>query len=202
MQGISWDERYCREDYLYGKEPNDFLRAVAGQIPLGRVLLLAEGEGRNAVYLAERGYGVTAVDSSAIGLEKAQRLAQERGGKITTIVADLREFVLEADAWEGIVSCFCHLPQEVRRPLHQAVTRGLKPGGALVLEGFSKEQLTYGTGGPPTLELLMELDELLSEFTGLEFRHARKCERAVREGSGHTGLASVVQLLGFKPLPR
>jgi SAM-dependent methyltransferase len=177
---------------------NDFLRSVAAQIPAGRVLMLAEGEGRNAVYLAEQGYEVTAVDSSSVGLQKAMQLAAERNVGLTTIRADLGDFTIEAEAWEGIISCFCHLHITLRVPLHQAVVRGLKPGGMFVFEGFSKEQLSYGTGGPQSLDLLMSLDELKQELAGLEFVHAVQVERKVHEGRGHTGLASVVQIWGVK----
>jgi SAM-dependent methyltransferase len=195
---MNWDDRYDCDDYVYGKEPNDFLRSVAAQIPAGRVLMLAEGEGRNAVYLAGQGYEVTAVDNSKVALKKAMHLAVERNVRITTILADLGDFAIEPGAWAGIISCFCHLPVALRLPLHQAVVRGLKPGGVFVLEGFSKEQLAYGTGGPQAIDMLMSLDDLKQELAGLEFLRAVQLEREVREGRGHTGLASVVQLLGIK----
>jgi SAM-dependent methyltransferase len=195
---MNWDDRYDCDDYAYGKEPNDFLRSVAAQIPAGRVLMLAEGEGRNAVYLAGQGYEVTAVDNSKVALKKAMHLAVERNVRITTILADLGDFAIEPGAWAGIISCFCHLPVALRLPLHQAVVRGLKPGGVFVLEGFSKEQLAYGTGGPQAIDMLMSLDDLKQELAGLEFLRAVQLEREVREGRGHTGLASVVQLLGIK----
>lgn len=160
--------------------------------------MLAEGEGRNALYLGCLGYDVTAVDSSAVGLNKATQRAEEQGVKITTIVTDLDDFTIKAEEWEGIVSCYCHLPKPIRERLHQKVVAGLRPGGVLLLEGFSKEQLDYGTGGPQSLDLLMDLDELLDELKGLKFIHAVKIEREVYEGRGHTGLASVVQILGIK----
>lgn len=196
---MNWDERFSGDDFYYGDRPNDFLRAVAPRIPAGRVLLLAEGEGRNAVYLAEQGYEVTAVDGSLVALRKAQRLAAARNVTMTTVHADLGDFRVEPGAWEGVVSCYCHLPVEIRAPLHRAVVDGLKPGGLLVLEGFSKEQLAYKSGGPAALELLLSLDELRRELSGLSFVHAVQVEREVLEGLGHTGLASVVQLLGVKP---
>lgn len=198
----SWDERYRLAGFLYGTEPNDFLRETVERIPAGRVLMLGEGEGRNAVFLASLGYQVTAVDSSSIGLAKARQLADERGVSITTIAADLRDFRIENDVWDGIVSSFCHLPADLRKTLHRSVVQGLKPNGALVLEGFSKAQLSYGTGGPPLLDLLYDLDELRNELFSLDFAHALTREREVREGSGHTGLSSVVQILAFKPVPR
>lgn len=195
---MNWDERYACDDYFYGIKPNDFLRSVAGNIPAGKVLMLAEGEGRNAVYLAEQGYEVTAVDNSGVALEKARQLAAERNVCITTIHADLDAFSIEPEAWEGIVSCYCHLPLNLRARLHKKVVAGLKPGGVFILEGFSKEQLAYGTGGPQSIDLLLALQELQQELVGLEFSCAQQIEREVLEGRGHTGLASVVQILGIK----
>jgi hypothetical protein len=111
----------------------------------------------------------------------------------------LSEFEIEPEQWDGIIACFCHLPSAIRVPLHRAAVRGLKPGGVFVLEAFSKEQLAYGTGGPQSPDMLMSLDDLKRELAGLEIIHAVKMEREVREGRGHTGLASVVQVLGIKP---
>ena len=197
-QAVNWDERYSEPGYAYGTAPNEFLVSVAKRLPRGKVLSLAEGEGRNAVYLASLGFEVTGVDGSAVGLRKAQALAAAHGVAITTILADLGTFRIEAGEWDAILACFCHLPSSIRGPLHRAAVRGLKPGGAFVLEAFSKSQLAYGTGGPPSLDMLLSLEELESELAGLELVLAVETEREVREGSRHTGLASVVQVLGFK----
>lgn len=196
---MDWNERYSEPGFTYGTAPNEFLVSVADRIPHGRILSLAEGEGRNAVYLASLGYIVTGVDGSDIGLHKAQALAAERGVAITTIHADLSAFVIEPETWDGIIASYCHLPSAIRIPLHRAAVRGLKSGGVFVLEAYSKEQLAYGTGGPESLDMLMSLAELKQELAGLEFVHAVRIERDVREGSSHTGLASVVQLFGLKP---
>jgi SAM-dependent methyltransferase len=195
----NWDERYSEAGFAYGTAPNEFLVSVADRIPHGQILSLAEGEGRNAVYLAALGYEVTGVDASLVGLRKARDLAVERGVTITTIHADLSTFEIESEQWDGIVACYCHLPSALRIPLHRAVVRGLKPGGVFVLEAFSKEQLAYDTGGPKSLDMLLSLDEVRRELTGLEFIHAACLERDVREGRGHTGIASVVQLLARRP---
>lgn len=196
---MNWNERYSEPGYAYGTEPNEFLVSVVTSIPRGKILSLAEGEGRNAVYLASLGYEVTGVDGSEVGLSKARKLATDRGVSITTIHADLGAFEIGENRWDGIVACYCHVPSEIRIPLHQAAVRGLKAGGVFVLEAFSKDQLSYGTGGPQSLDMLMSLDELQRELAGLEFRHALQLERDVREGSRHTGLASVVQILAVKP---
>lgn len=193
-----WDERYNAEEYAYGKEPNDFLVEVIAQIPKGRVLCLAEGEGRNAVYLAEKGCRVVAVDSSAVGLEKARALASERGVTIETVAADLADFEIEPESWDAIVSIFCHLPPAIRKGLHKKAVCGLRSGGVFVLEAYTPRQLLLKTGGPPQEELMMELETLRTELNGLEFRHAVEVEREIHEGRYHRGRGAVVRVFGVK----
>ena len=193
-----WDERFGGRDYFYGTAPNDFLASVVDRLPAGRALCLAEGEGRNAVFLAERGYDVTAVDASRVGLAKAERLAAERGTTIHPVVADLAEYRIEAGAWDVIVLIFAHLEPSLRARVHAAAVRGLRPGGALVLEAYTPEQLHFGTGGPRQPELLMRLDELRGELAGLRLEVAREVQRDVHEGTGHRGRSAVVQVLGFR----
>jgi SAM-dependent methyltransferase len=197
---MNWNECYREPGFAYGTAPNEFLVSVVDRIPQGKILSLAEGEGRNAVYLASLGYQVTGVDGSEVGLRKAVELATGRGVAITTIHADLSEFEIEQEQWDGIIACYCHVPSAIRIPLHRAAVRGLKTGGVFVLEAFSKEELAYGTGGPQSLDMLMFLDDLKRELAGLEIIHAVKMERDIREGRGHTGLSSVVQILAVKPL--
>lgn len=194
-----WDERYDAEEFVYGREPNAFLAGVAGMIPPGDVLCLAEGEGRNAVFLAKRGHRVLAVDSSAVGLAKAARLAEESGVRIETVTADLADFVIEPGRWDAIVSIFCHVPPAIRRSLHRQVAAGLRPGGLFVLEAYTPAQLALGTGGPPTAEMMMTLAGLREELAALEFLHARELERDVVEGRLHTGRGAVVQVVARKP---
>lgn len=194
-----WDERYQGDDYVYGTEPNDFLRAQVDQLPPGRILCLAEGEGRNAVFLAERGFTVTAIDQSAVGLQKARRLAEQRGLTIDTIVADLADFELEPGAWDGIVSIFAHMPAPARRHIHGQAVTGLRPGGVFVLEAYRPEQLDYRTGGPPVVELMMELKALRTELSGLDFEYAEETVREIQEGPLHHGPGAVVQVRARKP---
>lgn len=193
-----WDERYAQPGYAYGTEPNDFLASVAGRIPPGPVLCLAEGEGRNAVFLARRGHSVTAVDASRVGLAKAEALAREHGVELATVVADLASYSIEPGAWAGIVSIWCHLPQPLRARVHRAAVAGLRPGGIFVLEAYTPAQLAFGTGGPKTVELLFRLDELREELVGLELEHAVELERIIHEGTFHEGRSAVVQVLGVK----
>ena len=195
---IQWDERYSAGEYVYGQEPNDFLVSVAGRIPRGRVLSLADGQGRNGVYLAGLGHQVTGVDSSAIGLAMARQLALERGVRIETIVADLAAFDLGRECWDGIVSIFCHLPPPVRKDLLRRVVAALRPGGVFIMEAYSPAQLNFGTGGPSSVELLVPLSELKNELAGLRLDHAVEVEREVIEGKLHTGRAAVVQIVATK----
>lgn len=195
----TWNERYDTEEFVYGREPNAFLAGVSAMMPPGDVLCLAEGEGRNAVFLARRGHRVLAVDSSAVGLAKAARLAEEHGVRIETLTADLADLVIEPGRWDAIVSIFCHVPPSIRRTLHRQAAAGLRPGGLFVLEAYTPAQLEFRTGGPPTVELLMTLADLREELAGLEFLQAREIERDVVEGRLHTGRGAVVQIVARKP---
>ena len=197
-----WDQRYSADEYVFGKSPNGFLAENVEKIPRGRVLCLAEGECRNAVFLAQQGHQVTAVDSSAVGLEKGRRLAQERGVQIETICADLTDFRLDSGEWEGIVAFFAHLPPPVRARIHREAVQQLAPGGAFVLEAYTPEQLQLGTGGPPNAAIMMELPALQSELQGLDFVIAQETRREIHEGKFHNGMSAVVQILALKPRGR
>ncbi len=193
-----WNQRYGGEAYAYGVEPNDFLVEQTHRIPAGRVLCLAEGEGRNAVYLAKCGYEVTAVDMSAAGLDKARRLAAASGVAITTQLADLASYEIEPQAWQGIVSIFAHVPPPLRQRLYGSVVHGLRPGGVVIVEAYNPRQLHYQTGGPRQLELLVSLNALREELHGLTEVVGREVDRPVVEGEFHTGLGAVVQYLARK----
>ncbi len=196
----TWDARYQAEGFAYGSEPNDFLKSVRPKLAsTGRALCLAEGEGRNAVYLAEQGFEVLAMDSSSVGLEKAQRLAGERGVLLTTVTADLNDFVIEPAAFDVVALIWCHMPQPLRSKVHRASVNGLRPGGAFVLESYTPPQLALKTGGPPTVELLQRLDDLRSDLSTLRLETAHEIERPVHEGRFHNGKSAVLQVLGFAP---
>lgn len=193
-----WNERFSPDAFIYGTDPNEYVAAMAARIPAGPVLCLAEGEGRNAVFLAQRGHAVTAVDQSATGLAKARRLAAARGVAITTVVADLGDFAIEPAAWSGVVMTYGHLPPALRRQVFAAAVQGLKPGGVFLLEAYTPAQLAYDTGGPKDVTLLMTADALRRELAGLRFELLHEIERHVVEGPGHSGLAAVVQVCGVR----
>ncbi len=193
-----WDEKYSAPDYIYGTKPNDFLAQNFNLLPKGNILCLAEGEGRNAVFLAKQGYSVTAVDGSAIGLKKAQRLTEDNNVSIEFIHADLADYELGEQKWDGIVSIFCHLPVNIRQNLHQKVVTSLKHNGVMLLEAYTPEQLKHGTGGPPIADLTMTTAQLTEELKGLHFSLIQELEREVVEGTHHTGTGAVIQVIALK----
>lgn len=195
-----WNQRYADPGYWYGTQPNDFLREHAQALPPGgRVLSLGEGEGRNAAFLAALGFEVVALDASAVGLAKADRLVRDRGLQIASICIDIADFDFGRAAWDGILSIWCHLPAPLRTRVHRDIGVALRPGGALLLEAYTPAQLAFGTGGPKSLDLLAPLEALRCELTGLELEFARECERDVHEGRGHGGRSAVVQLVARRP---
>jgi SAM-dependent methyltransferase len=193
-----WEQRYGADEYFYGVEPNDFLRASLHQIPKGKVLCLADGEGRNSVFIAEEGYEVSSVDLAEAGIAKTKSLAVSRGVVVDAQVGDLALFDLGTNYWQGIVSIFAHMPQSLRRDLHARVIEALAPGGVFVLEAYTVNQIGRGTGGPQVPELLMSADILQEELASLEVLHLEELTRAVVEGAGHSGEAAVVQFIGRK----
>ena len=195
-----WDERYSAEEYAYGTAPNEFLLEKFSGIPKGKVLSLAEGEGRNAVFLAKQGYAVTAVDSSLVGLNKARKLAQENGVTVEFIHADLADYDLGENKWDGIVSIFCPLPSSLRKEVYKKVIAALKPKGVFLLEAYTPDQLRHGTGGGNSVDLMQSASSLRLELASLSFKHLLELERNVVEGIYHTGVGSVVQAIASKEL--
>lgn len=196
---VMWEQRYSVEEYLFGTEPNDFLRDSLPLLPKGSALCLAEGEGRNAVYLAENGYDVHSVDLTEAGVAKTRRLAAERGVEVNAAVGDLADYDIGTSRWDLIVSIFAHMAPEDRRGLHRRVVAALKPGGVLLLEAYTPQQVGRGTGGPSTPHNTMTLTLLREELAGLDFVHAVELDRDVVEGPGHTGSGAVVQVIARKP---
>lgn len=196
-----WDERYQQDAPVYGDAPNDFLVEQVGMLRSGTCLCLAEGQGRNAVWLAEQGYSVTAVDQSSVGMAKAQEIAAARGVPLVTAVGDLADYDLGDERWDNIVSIFGHLPGELRRDVHRRVVGALRPGGVFLLEAYTPDQLsTGGTGGPSDPDMLLTVNKLTTELVGLEILLAREIVRHINEGDFHKGEGAVVQFVARKPL--
>ena len=171
-----WDERYSEAGFAYGTEANDFLKEEFHRIPKGgRVLCIAEGEGRNAVFLAQNGYQVTAMD--------------------------LSDYALGVEQWDGIISIWAHLPDAIRQRLHTQVAPALKQDGVFILEAYTYEQTTMkSVGGPPATqqELFMSLQKLQPELAALKKVVAIEKHRSISEGMYHHGLSAVVQFVGVK----
>lgn len=196
LESAFWDERFKEEVYAYGLEPNDFLREQVDLFQKGdQVLCLAEGEGRNGVFLAQHHCRVRGVDFSAKGRKKALRLAQKQGVNMDYDLADLTTYEMGRSRWNGIVSLFCHLPENQRPALYQSIKDALKPGGLFLVEAYNKRQLAYSTGGPANASHLFSLEELVRTFSEFETIVARDLERDIQEGPSHNGLSAVTQFI-------
>jgi len=197
-----WDQRYADADYAYGRAPNEFLVSQLAQIRTGgEVLCVADGEGRNSVWLAAQGLHVTAVDISPQGIAKARALAQEQGVALHTEVADLSAYQMGEARWDAVVSIFLHLPPLLRRSFHARCLQALKPGGVFIYEAYGDQQLGLGTGGPKELGLLPQALDVAADFVGGESLHAYDGLREVREGALHSGQGYVLQFVIRNPLP-
>lgn len=194
-----WTARYDTPEYVYGETANDFLRDHAHRLPPGPVLCVADGEGRNGVWLAERGHRVTSVDLAPTAVEKARRLARRRHVALTAEVADMADYEIRPGAWSGIVWIFAHMPPPVRERALAASVAGLAPGGVLLLEGYTPDQIGRGTGGPPDAALTFDVEMLREALSALEILHLEALERDVHEGRLHTGRAAVVQAIARRP---
>lgn len=193
-----WDERYSAKEYVYGTQPNDFLKHHVNTINNGNVLSLAEGEGRNAVFLAKMGYSVTAVDSSIAGILKGKQLAQKNNVKINFVHADITEYDLGHTQWDGIISIFFPLASKQRRQLYKKIPHALKINGVFLLEAYTPEQIQYGTGGGNDIDTMQSKKTLSTELASLTFDHLIEINRNVIEGKLHTGMGSVVQAIATK----
>lgn len=194
-----WDQRYAEAHEAYGTEPNAFVSAVAGRIPSGPVLVIAAGEGRNALHVASLGHQVTAMDQSAIGLANARSLAAIRGLSLDTVVADLTDFDFGESRWAGIVSVWAHVPPAIRKRVHAACVQALKPGGVFILEAYHPEHLELpGRGGPPMRELLFDAATARAELSGLDFDLCQDARRHISEGRFHEGPSATTQVLAVR----
>lgn len=194
-----WETRYSTDEYVYGTHPNHFLRERHPAIDGRRVLCVAEGEGRNAVFLATQGFEVTSFDLTHAGVAKTRRLAEQHQVHVDARVADAATFDLGDGQWDAIVSIFAHMPPPLRSDLHGRMVRALRPGGVVLLEAYTPAQIGRGTGGPQAAEMTMTLDGLHTELAGLVFEHGEELVRSVVEGAGHTGDGAVVQVVARKP---
>ena len=196
-----WNERYAGEDFLFGTAPNAFLRAEQRRLPArGSALALADGEGRNGVWLAEQGLDVLAVDASDVGLAKSRRLATERGVTLAWEQADLARWDFGRERFDVIAAIFIQFADPVLRArIFDGMKAALKPGGVLLLEGYRPEQLEYRTGGPSELANLYTESMLREAFGDLHIEYLASYDAELDEGAGHRGMSALIDLVARKP---
>lgn len=198
-----WSDRYraAGEAYLFGTAPNRYLAAQAALLAPGmRALSVADGEGRNAVWLAEQGLDVTATELSPVAIEKAEALAASRGVKVDFALADALNWIYPDDAFDLVVAVFIQFaaPDE-RAALFERLQRTLRPGGRIVLQGYTPKQLEYRTGGPSAVENLYTAALLREAFAGLEIERLDEYEDELDEGSAHCGRSALIGMVARKP---
>jgi SAM-dependent methyltransferase len=191
-----WDERYAKKEFIYGTEPNSFFKQQLDKLKPGKLLLPAEGEGRNAVYAAAQGWEVTAFDMSVKGKEKALQLAKLKGVDITYEVIGVEEFKTD-EKFDVIGLSFVHFPVEIRKKAHQHLLQFLKVGGEVIFEGFAKAQLGNASGGPKNAAMLFSIEEIKEEFSLLEFKLLEEKTIELSEGDYHKGKAEVIRFIGI-----
>ena len=202
MAGM-WDERYATEDYLFGTEPNAFLASQHHLLKPGMsCLAVADGEGRNGVWLAQQGLHVLSVDASAVAQEKARKLAALRGATLEFEQVDLARWAWGESRFDVVAAIFIQFaPPALRDEMFAGIRRCLKPGGLLLLQGYTPRQIEYGTGGPSAIENLYTEAMLRAAFAGMEWLHFAEHDDEVREGAGHHGMSALIDLVVRKTSP-
>lgn len=194
--GEFWDQRYEGDDYVFGHDPNVWMAANADLLKPGMSALLpGDGEGRNGVWLAERGLTVTTIDASPLGVEKARKLAAERGVAMASEIADLRDWDAPEASYDAVVLAFLHVDPGDRGTVHRKIARALKPDGLLLLEGFTPEHLGYGKGGPKVDTMMFTAERLREDFADLlDIEHMETLKTELPASERHGGPAAVIRL--------
>lgn len=195
-----WETRFSASDFIFGKQPNHFLASCKPLLPgSGRALAIADGEGRNGVWLAEQGLDVVALDFSEAAQAKAALLAKERGVEMTLIRTDVEAWDYPANAFDVVIDIFTQFsPPAGRAEKWRGVVRTLKPNGLLIVQGYTPKQLEYGTGGPKMAENLYTREMLQQAFGAFHDVTITEEERDLQEGSAHSGMSAVIGLTARK----
>jgi len=193
-----WEKRYSGKEYAYGSTPNRYFRDKLNTLPAGKVLLICDGEGRNSVYAAYRGWKAVAMDYSEKGRIKAMRLAELKGVSIEYYVSPVETFQFPAGEFDAVGLIFAHFEPVLRTYVHAQARKTLKKGGKLILEAFSKEQVQRDSGGPVDIESLYALDDLRNDFAGFDFVECNNTETLLDEGLLHIGTGNVIRIFGTK----
>ena len=194
-----WNARFDTADYVFGKAPNAFLARQAAGLAPGRALCVADGEGRNGVWLAERGWEVLSLDFSPVAQQKAAALAARRGVALRLEQGDVHGWSYPEAAFDLVADIFSQFsaPQERARKW-QGMRRALRPGGHLIVQGYTPAQLRHRTGGPSQVENLYTPDMLRGAFADLRILHLEEREEDLHEGAGHSGLSAVIGMVAVK----
>jgi len=194
-----WNEKYSAAESLYGTEPLPFLRESLSHLkPGGRVLLPADGEGRNGVYLATEGFDVHTFDGSEVAVQKSRQDAADRGVIIHATVSSVADFGFPTEEFDGVISSYFHL-QPYFPQLHQKYISCLKPGGVFLLEGFSKDQMNYDSGGPREKDMLFTQEGLREDFKDFDILMMEEKVEMLNSGTRHKGEGSVIRMIAKKP---
>jgi SAM-dependent methyltransferase len=195
-----WDERYSIDDYLFGTEPAAFLVAHSDLLAAGsRALAVADGEGRNSVYLAQQGLDVVAMDASEVGVAKARRLADARGVTVDFRIADVTTWEWDAESFDLVVAIFIQFLTPSQQPaVFDGMQRTLRPGGRLLLHGYRPEQVGLGTGGPPDPTHMYTEELLRNAFAAMDVERLASYDADVQEGVGHAGTSALIDLVARK----
>lgn len=196
-----WEERYAGDEYLFGTAPAVFVADQAHRLSAGtKLLAVADGEGRNSVWLAQQGHRVTAFDFAENALVKARRLAEARGVAVAFQRAGILDWPWTPEAFDAVVAVFIQFsPPEERAEVFAGIARTLRPGGMLLLHGYAPRQVEYGTGGPPFVANMYTLDLLHGAFPGWEILHEADYDAEVQEGRGHSGQSALIDFVAVKP---
>lgn len=192
-----WNERYSQYETVYGEQPNRFFKSFIDSNEPGSILLPAEGEGRNAVYAASKGWNVYAFDQSEVGRDKTLSKAKERGIEINYDILNIEDFRSSVQ-YDAIGLVYVHLEPSLRRKFHKELVRSLKPGGKLVLEAFNPNQRDHNSGGPKEVAILYDTEMLREDFSDLVIDQNEALEIVLNEGPFHQGTAEVVRFRGHK----
>ncbi|GAA4281040.1 class I SAM-dependent methyltransferase [Gaetbulibacter aestuarii] len=195
-----WNERYAEPDYAYGIEPNVFFKEQLDKLAPAKLLMGAEGEGRNAVYAANQGWEVTAFDISVEARKKALKLAADKGVSLDYKVGFLPELDIPDNSFDALGLIFAHFPSDIRPEFHNILSRKLKTGGIVIVEAFNKDHLQYRqknpkVGGPRDLQTLMSKEELTEAFADFDILELEETEAEFNEGLYHIGTGSVVRFV-------
>ncbi len=198
-----WDERYSSPQFVYGEEPNIYLKQQLEKIPPGKILFPAEGEGRNAVFAAQLGWEVSAFDISREGQKKALKLAHRKGVSINYQVGDLSSMNYREEQFNVIALIYAHFPAAIKSAMHRSLDKYLQRDGFIIFEAFSKKHLDYiakneKVGGPRDIESLFSLEEIKNDFSNYEIIELEELEIYLEEGQYHKGYGSVIRFTGRK----